>query len=46
MSDLNTPVLYNMNFGHSVPRCIIPYGAKATIDFDKKKVTIDETIFK
>ena len=42
MSGLNTPVLYNMNFGHSVPRCIIQYGAKATVDFDKKKVTIDE----
>ncbi len=44
--DLNTPVLYNVNFGHSVPRTLIPYGAKATIDYDNKKIFIDEAIFK
>ena len=43
--DLDTPVLYNVNFGHSVPRCILPYGAKATVDYDNKKITIDESIF-
>ena len=35
-----------MNFGHSLPRCIIPYGAFATIDFDNKKVHINEAIVK
>ena len=44
-SDLDTPVLYNVNFGHSVPRCIIPYDAEATIDFDNKRITIDTPIF-
>ena len=44
-SDINTPVLYNVNFGHSVPRCILPYGLKTTVDFDNKKITIDESIF-
>ena len=42
---IETPILYNVNFGHSVPRCILPYGVKATIDFDSKKITIDEPIF-
>ena len=45
-NDLNTPILYNVNFGHSVPRTLIPYGASATIDYDKKKIYIDEPIFK
>lgn len=43
--DINTPVLYNVNFGHSVPRCILPYGIQATVDYDNKKITIDEPIF-
>lgn len=44
-ADIDTPVLYNINFGHSFPRCILPYGLLATIDFDNKKITIDEPIF-
>lgn len=44
-SDLNTPVLFNVNFGHSVPRTIIPYGAEATIDYDNKIININEPIF-
>ncbi len=43
--DIKTPVLYNVNFGHSVPRCILPYGLSATIDYDNKKIMIDEPIF-
>lgn len=42
--DLDTPVLYNVNFGHSVPRCILPYGALATIDFNNKTIMINEQI--
>lgn len=26
------PILYNMNFGHTAPICVLPYGAKAEID--------------
>ncbi len=44
-SDIDTPVLYNVNFGHAVPRCLIPYGISVTIDYDKKTITIDEPIF-
>ena len=39
------PVLYNVNFGHSVPRCILPYGIQATVDYDNKRIFIDEPIF-
>lgn len=28
------PILYNMNFGHTSPMCILPYGALAEIDCD------------
>lgn len=44
-SNLSTPVLFNVNFGHSVPRTLIPYGVQATIDYDNKKIFIDEPIF-
>ena len=42
--DIDTPVLYNVNFGHSVPRCIIPYDAEATIDYDNKRIFINSRI--
>ena len=43
--DINTPALYNVNFGHSVPRTLIPYGVSATIDYDNKKIFVNEAIF-
>ena len=43
-SDLQTPILYNVNFGHSVPRCIIPYDAQATVDYDNKRIFINTQI--
>lgn len=45
-ADLDTPVLYNLNFGHSYPRCLIPYDAEATIDYDNKKVFINSRFLK
>ena len=44
-SDLDTPILFNANFGHSVPRCIIPYDAETTIDYNNKKIIIRTPIF-
>ena len=44
-SDLDTPVLYNVNFGHSVPRCLLPYGTKTIVDYDNKKIVVCENIF-
>lgn len=43
-NDLSTPILYNVNYGHAVPRCVIPYDALATVDFDNKSITINEQI--
>lgn len=43
--DIETPVLYNLNFGHSVPRCILPYDAETTIDYDNRRVFVNSNIF-
>ena len=36
------PILYNVNFGHSSPIGIIPYGIKCELDNDNKKITLLE----
>ena len=38
------PIIYNVNFGHSTPITIIPYGAKCEIDVDNKTITIIEKV--
>ena len=43
LSEFNIPVLYNLNFGHSFPRTIIPYGATATIDCNKMSFAINDS---
>jgi len=45
LSDVEIPVLYNVNFGHAVPRCIIPYGAESEIDYDNKTIKVVEPLF-
>jgi muramoyltetrapeptide carboxypeptidase LdcA involved in peptidoglycan recycling len=40
----NIPVLFNINFGHAHPKCILPYGVEATIDCDNKRVIINESL--
>ena len=37
-------VFYNVNFGHSTPITIIPYGAKCEIDADNKTIKILEKV--
>ena len=44
--DLNTPVLYNVNFGHSVPRCILPYDADTVVDYDDKTIVVNSKILR
>lgn len=34
------PILYNVNFGHSAPRAVLPYGAMARVDADKQEITL------
>ena len=36
------PILYNMNFGHTAPICILPYGILTEIDCDKKSFRLLE----
>jgi len=37
-------IIYNVNFGHSTPITIIPYGAKCEIDADEKTITLLESV--
>jgi muramoyltetrapeptide carboxypeptidase LdcA involved in peptidoglycan recycling len=37
------PILYNVNFGHTDPMCILPYGIKAEIDCDNVSFTLKES---
>ena len=34
------PILYNVNFGHSSPRAVLPYGAIAHVDAEKQEITL------
>ena len=34
------PILYNVNFGHSAPRAVLPYGAMAHVDANKQEITL------
>lgn len=38
----NLPILYNLNFGHTEPKFILPYGVKAEINCDEKTFSILE----
>ncbi|HMT18974.1 MAG TPA: LD-carboxypeptidase [Candidatus Saccharibacteria bacterium] len=40
----NLPIIYNMNFGHAAPRCILPYGGLVKVDFDQAKVYLLEPL--
>ncbi|WP_188456286.1 S66 family peptidase [Virgibacillus oceani] len=39
----NLPILYNLNFGHTEPKIILPYGALSKIDCEKVKFHILES---
>ena len=32
------PIVYNVNFGHATPRCILQYGVMAKVDMEQKKI--------
>ena len=38
-------VLFNLNFGHAFPHCIMPYGTKVAVDFDKETIKFVEPWF-
>ncbi|ONI44557.1 peptidase S66 [Candidatus Epulonipiscium fishelsonii] len=41
--NLDIPILYNMNFGHTAPITTLPYGVKAEINCDKVNFSIVES---
>lgn len=45
INDKDLPILYNVNFGHAYPRCIIPLGIEVEVDLDRKIMTLKESIF-
>ncbi len=45
LTDKNVPVLYNVNFGHATPRCVVPYNITCRVDYDKKTITYLEDLF-
>lgn len=38
----NLPILYNLNFGHTEPKFVLPYGVKAEVNCQQKTFTILE----
>ena len=44
LKSYNIPVFFNVNFGHSYPHAIIPYGALAELDADNKTIKIIDNI--
>lgn len=41
----NLPIVYNVNFGHAYPRCVIPYGIETEIDLNRKSIIFKEPFF-
>ncbi|MBQ3137423.1 MAG: LD-carboxypeptidase [Clostridia bacterium] len=35
------PIVYNVNIGHALPRCIIPLGVNATVDIEKQRIVFE-----
>lgn len=39
VDDPALPIVYNINVGHALPRCIIPFGVEATVDIGRQRIT-------
>lgn len=42
---ISVSIVYNLNFGHALPRTIIPYGVKGEVDFKHKTIKVIEQMF-
>jgi len=38
IANAKSPIVYNVNFGHATPRCVLPYGAMAKVDMKQRKI--------
>ncbi|MGP1403936.1 MAG: hypothetical protein ACTTKY_07260 [Catonella sp.] len=36
------PVVFNLNVGHSMPRCIIPFGIEAVVDVEDQIIRFND----
>lgn len=45
LSEFNIPIIYNVNFGHAVPRALLPINVMVSIDSKNKLIVIEEDIF-
>ena len=36
------PIVFNLNIGHAMPRCIMPFGVEATVDAEKQIIRFAE----
>ena len=36
------PILFNLNIGHAMPRCIMPFGVEAMVDAEQQVITFGE----
>lgn len=41
----NLPVVYNVNFGHAHPKCVLPVGLAVEVDCEKREITLLEGLF-
>lgn len=41
IDDPELPVVFDINVGHAMPRCIIPFGADATVDAENQVIRFD-----
>ena len=41
LSDKNVSIVYNVNVGHSTPRCIIPFGIEAEVNVKEQVITFN-----
>ncbi len=45
VNNKDLPIMYNVNFGHALPRCILPYGVEVEVDIVNKKIVLIESMF-
>ena len=39
VGDPSLPIVYNVNVGHALPRCIVPFGVPAVVNATEQRIT-------
>jgi muramoyltetrapeptide carboxypeptidase LdcA involved in peptidoglycan recycling len=45
VDDKALPILYNVNFGHAYPRCVLPYGVEVQVNYKEQTICFVEKLF-